>query len=110
LNTLDQITQIMPLPVLHAEVLLTQASEAEHRDDLSQASSRTEVLKLANAAKDQLKLAELFGYGSKDDYKLLYSSIDEIEDVIFSEKSAATWAMLKERLATLKNTLTFFKQ
>jgi len=31
LNTLVETTEIMPLPVLHAETLLTDAAEAEHK-------------------------------------------------------------------------------
>lgn len=110
LNTLDKTTEIIPLPVLHAEILLTEASEMEHKLDLSQERSRAEVLKLADAAKDQLKLAELLGYGSKNDYKLLYTAIDEIDEAIFSKKSSAMWSTIKQHLATLKNKLTHLKK
>jgi hypothetical protein len=58
--------------ILNAEALLTKASELEYKQDLSTEKSREEVMKHANEAKDNLKLAELLGYGSKDDYKTLY--------------------------------------
>lgn len=103
LNLLVKTTEIMPLPVLRAEALLTAASELEHKSDLTQAASRTEILKLTDAAKDKLKLAELLGYGAKDDYKQLYNAIDDIKDVIHSKKSAAVWDKIKASLATLKN-------
>ena len=61
------------------------------------------MLKFADAAKEQLKMAELLGYGSKDDYKLLYTAIDDIKETIHSEKSAATWATIKQTLTDLKN-------
>ena len=103
LNMLVKTTEILPLPVLRAEALLTAASELEHKSDLTQAASRTEILKLTDAAKDKLKLAELLGYGAKDDYKVLYDAIDDIKDVIHSEKSAAAWDKIKASLAALKN-------
>lgn len=103
LNMLVETTEIMPLPVLRAEALLTAASELEHKSDLTQAASRTEILKLTDAAKDKLKLAEMLGYGAKDDYKVLYDAIDEIKNVMFSEKSAAAWDKIKASLAALKN-------
>jgi hypothetical protein len=93
----------MPLPVLRAEALLTSASELEHKSDLTKEASRTEILKLTDAAKDKLKLAEILGYGPKDDYKQLYDAIDDIKDVIHSEKSAVAWDKIKASLATLKN-------
>ena len=105
LNMLVKTTEIMPLPVLRAEAFLTAASELEHKTDLTQAASRTEILKLTDAAKDKLKLAEILGYGDKDDYKVLYDAIDEIKNVMFSEKSAAAWDKIKASLAALKNKL-----
>jgi YfdX protein len=110
LNTLVERSEIIPLPLLRAEILLTQASELEHKEDLSKEKSRAEVLKFADAAKEKLKLAELLGYGSKDDYQSLYTSIDEIKDTIYSEKSAATSAKVKQTLTDLKNKLTQAKK
>jgi hypothetical protein len=103
LNTLVGTTEIMPLPVLRAETLLDKAMELEHKSDLTKEASRTEILILTDAAKDKLKLAELLGYGAKDDYKQLYNAIDEIKDVIHTEKSAVAWDKIKASLAALKN-------
>ncbi|MDD5462512.1 MAG: hypothetical protein PHG00_12900 [Methylococcales bacterium] len=49
------------------------------------------------------KVAELLGYGGKEDYKLLYTAVDEIKETMHSEKSAATWAKVKQILADLRN-------
>ncbi len=106
LNLLVETTEIMPLPVLRAETLLTAASEYEHKSDLTKEASRTEILILTDAAKDKLKLAEILGYGNKDDYKVLYDSIDELKDVIHSEKSAATWDKIKNAFAAFKDKIT----
>ena len=48
-------------------------------------------------------MAQLLGYGGKDDYQLLYTAIDEIKETIHSEKSASTWAKVKQTLTDLKN-------
>lgn len=103
LSMLVKTTETMPLPVLRAEALLTKASELEHKSDLTKEASRAEILKLADAAKEKLKLAEMLGYGGKDDYKLLYDAIDDLKDVIHSEKSAAVWDRIKTTLSAVKN-------
>ena len=110
LSLLVKTTEIMPLPVLRAEVLLTKASELEHKSDLSKAASRTQILKLTDAAKEKLKLAEMLGYGDKKDYKLLYDSIDDLKDVIHSEKSAAAWDKVKNSLSAFKNKIIHVKK
>ncbi|MCX7089549.1 MAG: YfdX family protein [Methylococcales bacterium] len=110
LNTLVKTTEITPLPVLYAEILLTEAADIEHKKDLSQEQSRADVLKLADAAKDQLKLAQVLGYGDKNDYKTLYTAIDEMYETIHSEKSAAMWATIKQHLGALKEKLTHLKK
>jgi YfdX protein len=103
LNTLVEVTEIIPLPILRAEALLTEASVLEHKEDMSKEKSRAEVLKYADAAKEKLKIGELLGYGGKDDYQLLYTAIDEIKDSMHSEKSSATWEKIKNTLSVLKN-------
>lgn len=103
LDTLVEVTEIIPLPILRAEALLTEASELEHKEDMSKENSRAEVLRFTDAAKEKLKIAELLGYGGKDDYQVLYTAIDEIKGTIHSEKSASAWANIKQKLADLKN-------
>ncbi|MFZ2171451.1 MAG: YfdX family protein [Methylococcaceae bacterium] len=110
LNTLVKRTEIIPLPILRAEALLTEASELEHKEDMSKEKSRAEVLKFTDAAKEKLKIAELLGYGGKDDYQVLYTAIDEIKETMHSEKSAATWAKVKQTLTDLRNKVIQPKQ
>jgi hypothetical protein len=102
LGLLVNTTEIYPLPVLEAESLMTAASELEHKSNLSKEDSRKEILKLTHSAKEKLKLAEMLGYGTDADYKVLYDSIDEINDTIHSEKSAATWDKIKSAIASFK--------
>lgn len=103
LNLLVTTTDIIPLPVLRAEALLSQASKLEHQSDLSQEQSRAEVIQLTDAAKQQLQLAQALGYGDKENYEILYDSLDGIKDVVHSEKSAATWSKIKQSLKDFKN-------
>jgi hypothetical protein len=103
LGTLVVITEVMPLPVLRAEELLTTAADLEHRDDLSKVAIRTEIKKLTDAAKDQLDLAQLLGYGNKADYKTLYQAVDGIDKALFTEKSITAWQKFKEEMAQFKD-------
>jgi len=103
LDTLVETTEVIPLPVLRAETLLDKALELEHKNDLTKEASRTQILILTDSAKDKLKLAEILGYGAKNDYKQLYDAIDDIKEVIHTEKSEAVWDKIKASLANLKN-------
>ncbi|HEY8034190.1 MAG TPA: YfdX family protein [Methylobacter sp.] len=110
LNMLVETTEIIPLPFLRAEALLDEASELEHKKDMSQDKNREEVLKLTDETKDQLKLAELLGYGDKDDYKMLYTEMDVIKETLHSEKASATWEKIKRTLSELKNKVMHSKK
>jgi len=105
MDTLLVTTDVMPLPVLRAEELLTAAADMEHRDDLSKEASRSEIKTFTDAAKNQLERAELLGYGNKDDYKTLYQEIDAIHKTLFSEHSAAVWKQVKYDLGQFKDRL-----
>ncbi|WP_411728302.1 YfdX family protein [Methyloglobulus sp.] len=105
LGTLVVTTEVMPLPVLRAEELLTVAADLEHRDDLSKEANRNEIQKFTDAAKDKLELAQLLGYGEKDDYKTLYKEIDAIHKTLFSEQSAAVWQKVMDDLGQFKDRL-----
>ncbi len=105
LGTLVVATEVMPLPVLRAEELLTVAAELKHRDDLSKEANRTEIQQFTDAAKDQLELAQLLGYGNKDDYKPLYKEIDAIHKTLFTEKSASAWQEVKADITQFKDRL-----
>lgn len=110
LNTLVEETEVTPLPVLRAETLLSKASEVEHKEDMTKAESRAEVLKYTHEAKDELKIAELLGYGNKDDFFLLYNVIDDLKSEMHTEKSAATWEKIKKAFADLKSKISHMGQ
>lgn len=110
LDTLVKTTEIIPFPILNAEALLNQASEMENKKDMSKEKSREEVVKLTTEAKNELNRAELLGYGSADDYKTLYTTIDDIKETLHSEKSQTTWEKIKHSLSELKNKIIHFKK
>lgn len=98
--------EIIPLPVLRAEALLTEASVLEHTDDLNKEKNRAEIAKFTDAAKEQIKLAELLGYGNNKTFKPLTEDIDAVNKVLFTEKSEAFWQQIKSHLADLKEAIT----
>jgi len=106
LNSLIEQTEIIPLPLLRAEVLILKAAELEKKSDLSKEKNRDEVLKLVAAAKEKLKIAEALGYGNKDDYQPFYKAMDDIKHTVHTEKSAAAWEKIKQSLTDLKNKIT----
>jgi hypothetical protein len=78
LNTLVIESYVTPLPNLRAKVILADAEK------LAEKSARTaeENKKLhdqVEAARNELKLGEVLGYGTTDDYKPLYAQLDDIQ-------------------------------
>jgi hypothetical protein len=102
LNTLVVTTDdVIPLPKLRAEHMLKQAQDLAEKN----ARSTEEEKKLANnlhAAREQLQLAELLGYGKQKDYKPMYEQIREIEKKSAGGKSGTGWFdTLKQNLSDL---------
>ena len=79
LSTLVVTRNIIPLPILRAEELLKKA------DKLAETKGRTdkqnqELSTLLDSARDQIKMAEVLGYGDKKEYKDFYRQIKEIRE------------------------------
>jgi hypothetical protein len=102
LDTLVTRVEIYPLPVLAAEDDLTDAFELEHKTDLSKKESKENILKLADHAENELKLAEALGYGEKNDYKVLYEGIQGLRDTLHTNKFKAAWEEVKGSIRKLK--------
>ncbi|HEY8158758.1 MAG TPA: YfdX family protein [Methylobacter sp.] len=108
-NTLEDVldmlvthAEIYPLPVLAAEEYLTEAYELEHKTDLSKKDSKENILKLADNAENELKLAEALGYGEKSDYEILYEGIQALRDTLHTNKFKAAWDKVKGSIRQLK--------
>lgn len=102
LNTLVITTDdIVPLPKLRAEHLLKQAQDlAEKRDRNKEENEK--LTKYLQAAREQLQMAELLGYGKKKDCKSMYEQISEIEKKSAGGKSGTGWFdKLKQQLSDL---------
>ena len=78
LNTLVLTDHIVPLPLLRSEALLERAEELAETSERADAENEALANHLA-AVRNQLEMAQLLGYGDKDDYKTLYSQLKDIE-------------------------------
>ena len=78
LNTLIVTDHVLPLPMLRADALLAQAEELAEQEDRSDEDNALLANSLS-AARNQLEMAELLGYGQADEYEGLYAQIDRIE-------------------------------
>lgn len=90
LNTLVITNDVTPLPKLRAENLLEKAQTLAEKKDRTQAEN-DQLDKHIQGVREQLKLAELLGYGKKKDYKPLYEQLDEIQKKSSAGKSGMGW-------------------
>lgn len=101
LNTLVITTETIPLPKLRAESLLKEAQTLAEKKD----RNKEENDKLANylkAAREQLQMAELLGYGKKKDFRPMYQQLDEIDKKTANGKSGMGWFdKIKKQLSDL---------
>jgi hypothetical protein len=88
LNTLVITDTIIPIPVATAEALLVEANTLSQKGDRT-ADENKRVEELLKKARSQLKLAQEFGYGTKQDYKNMYTQLDEIDRKVVGGKSGS---------------------
>jgi hypothetical protein len=102
LNTLVVTTdEVIPLPKLRAEHLLKEAQELAEKKDRSR-EDNDKLAKHLQAAREQLQMAELLGYGKKKDYNPMYEQISEIETKTAGGKSGIGWFdKVKQQLADM---------
>lgn len=89
LNTMVLTDHVLPLPVLRSEALLKRAEElasnAERSDDENE-----ELNGHLAAARNQLEMARLLGYGDKDQYRSLFTQLKKIEKNTSEGQSATS--------------------
>lgn len=102
LNTLVVTTDdVIPLPKLRAEHLLKEAQELAEKKDRSK-EENDRLAKHLQAAREQLQMAELLGYGKKKYFNPLYEQITEIENKSAGGKSGTGWFdKVKQQLSEL---------
>jgi uncharacterized coiled-coil DUF342 family protein len=90
LGTLVTTDEIVPLPVLRAELLLDGAEAlAENKERTNEDNDTLDDL--LKSARTQLKLADLLGYGGKKSFEPLYQQLDQIEEKTSDGKSGKGW-------------------
>ncbi|MDZ7784030.1 MAG: YfdX family protein [Halioglobus sp.] len=78
LNTLVVTEHVVPLPILRANALLDSAEELAAKSDRSD-SEAEELDNQLKAARNQLEMAELLGYGDEKRYAPLYKELESLQ-------------------------------
>ncbi|MEW7979156.1 MAG: YfdX family protein [Candidatus Sedimenticola endophacoides] len=102
LNTLVVTTDdVIPLPVLRAEKLLKNAEALAENEERTVKDNET-LSDLLAEARNQLKMAELLGYGTKKSFKPMYEQLDMIEQKTAGGKGGKGWFdKIKQQLSDL---------
>lgn len=99
LNTLVVTTEVVPLPTLRAEEQIKAAQALAEKANRSKEENDKLAQSIA-AARDQLKIAELLGYGDKKDYKPMYQQIDDLDKKTAGGKWGKGWfEKIRQQLA-----------
>jgi hypothetical protein len=101
LDTLVVTTEVLPLPKLRAgeELKAAQALAEKKNRSKEEGDKITEHLR---AAREQLKLADMLGYGDKKDFQPMYEQIDQIAKNTEGGKSGLGWFdRIKRQIAEL---------
>ncbi len=101
LNTLVVTSDVIPLPLLRSQHMLAEAEKLAENEKRSEEESK-QLDALLKAAVEELKLAEVLGYGTGKDFAPLHKQISEIKDKAAGGKSGKGWFdKLKQQLSEL---------
>lgn len=90
LNTIVISNDVIPLPVIRAKNLLKNAEALAENKERTVKDNETLAKQLATA-KNQLKMAELLGYGTKKSFKPMYEQLDQIKQKTSGGKGGKGW-------------------
>lgn len=91
LNTLVVTTdEIIPLPVLRAEQLLERAETLAENKERSEEQNQT-LTGLLTGARNQLRMAEVLGYGTQESFQPMYAQLDTIEEKTAGGRGGKGW-------------------
>ncbi len=90
LNTMVVTTDVVPLPKLRAQTLLKEAQALTEKKDRSKADNDKLASQLG-MVREQLQMAELLGYGKKQDFQPMYAQLESIEKTSAGGKSGTGW-------------------
>ncbi|MCF6254214.1 MAG: YfdX family protein [Thiomicrorhabdus sp.] len=101
LETLVVTKEIIPLPILRTMLLLGKAEVLAQKIDRSESDNTTLSL-LLNEARIHLEMAELLGYGKKENYQGIYEQIDLLEKKSTDGKHGQGWFdTIKQKISNL---------
>jgi len=103
LDTFVSDQEVTPLAIIRADNKLTEAFQIEHKGDLSKQEMKDKIAKLVNDAGQDIKVAEVLGYGTNDDYQELYTSMDALKKSIGTSGFKGEWSKIKKSIAAFKN-------
>jgi len=86
LSTLVVKSYIIPLPKLRAQAMLKEAEKLAQMSDRN-GDENKKLHALVEDTRNELKLGETLGYGTKKDYKPLYQQLDDIQEKTQDGKS-----------------------
>jgi len=86
LNTLVVTHEIIPLPVIRAEAMLSVAESLAGEEERTEEQEVT-MKQAVSAVKEQLELAELLGYGKKANYEPFYQQLDGLDSKLNHDES-----------------------
>ena len=91
LNTLVVTTdEIIPLPVLRAVQLLERAETLAENKERSEEQNQT-LTGLLTGARNQLRMAEVLGYGTQESFQPMYAQLDTIEEKTAGGRGGKGW-------------------
>jgi hypothetical protein len=106
LNTLVIETYATPLPAVRAKAILNDAEKLAEKSGRSQEDNK-KLHDQIEAARQQLKLGQVLGYGSREAYKPLYDQLDSIEKKTEGGKSGkGFFDQIQELLKSFKDRIS----
>jgi hypothetical protein len=117
LSTQVVTEDVIPLPPLRAEAMIEKAkgildgtSQAKAADEVTQNAENAEVKMTPSdyveAARQELKLAEVLGYGQESDFEDLHKALDDLDDKISSSQdTSGIFSSITNKFATLRDRL-----
>lgn len=104
LNTLVVVKEeVIPLPVVRAKELLKKAETLAEKKDRTSEESK-ELATLLDDAENQLKMAEVLGYGKKKAFKPMYEQLDTIREKTKDKKSGkGFFTKIKDQISNMFN-------
>ena len=97
--------EVIPLAILRAEALLSEATELQADSILTKKDNKSAIEELLNKARDQLNMSEAMGYGVNSDYNGMKESIEALTDNIGTSEFQTEIDRFKKAVTDFKHKL-----